>query len=417
MQVLTPTGYKNVEDLSVGDEVSAFDMSTGDPIVNTVQGIDFITREQWIEWYGHVDPMPAFSFVKINGDKTFFAEQSVWANDNVKHMRDVVVGDIIYDDADADVIVTSVETVDLESWYRFHISGDHSFIADGFSLHNANRFWVSGTGTWDSSTTTQWSTTTGGGGGASVPGSADTAIFDASSGGGTVTVAATLASSNTLTGLTAGLFTGTLAFNTNNPSITFSGSCAPGQSGGTGVRSINTGSGTFTFTGSNLNNWDCTTTTNLTPTFTATNFVMTVPTSSGQTFAGNGLSYGPLTVNGRVAASSATFNITGSNTFSSYTATGNATINSAFGTTQAITNGSTWGSTGNTSTWVNASGSGTFQNLSASSIQWVIMRSTTMTGTSANYSNSIDLGGNSGAALGTFTPPTSGTSGGRVVLG
>lgn len=51
----------------------------------------------------------------------------------------------------------------------------------------ANRFWVGGTGTWDSTDTTHWSTLSGGGGGASAPGSADTAIFDASSGGGTVT--------------------------------------------------------------------------------------------------------------------------------------------------------------------------------------------------------------------------------------
>lgn len=51
----------------------------------------------------------------------------------------------------------------------------------------AARFWVGGAGTWDSSSTTNWSATSGGAGGASVPGSADTVTFDASSGSGTVT--------------------------------------------------------------------------------------------------------------------------------------------------------------------------------------------------------------------------------------
>lgn len=52
----------------------------------------------------------------------------------------------------------------------------------------ANRFWVGGTGTWNASSTTNWSTLSGGGSGASVPGSADTVIFDTNSGGGTVTL-------------------------------------------------------------------------------------------------------------------------------------------------------------------------------------------------------------------------------------
>ena len=51
-----------------------------------------------------------------------------------------------------------------------------------------NRYWVGGSGNWTSSNTTNWSTSSGGSGGASVPGSGDTAIFDANSGGGTVTI-------------------------------------------------------------------------------------------------------------------------------------------------------------------------------------------------------------------------------------
>jgi hypothetical protein len=46
----------------------------------------------------------------------------------------------------------------------------------------ADRYWVGGTGNWDSFNPTNWSATTGGAGGASVPTSADNVIFDANSG-------------------------------------------------------------------------------------------------------------------------------------------------------------------------------------------------------------------------------------------
>lgn len=52
----------------------------------------------------------------------------------------------------------------------------------------ATYYWVGGTGDWDSITTTNWSLTSGGVGGASVPTIADTVIFNASSGTGTVRV-------------------------------------------------------------------------------------------------------------------------------------------------------------------------------------------------------------------------------------
>lgn len=49
----------------------------------------------------------------------------------------------------------------------------------------ANRYWVGGSGTWDTSDTTNWSSSSGGAGGASAPTSADGVIFDGNSGSGT----------------------------------------------------------------------------------------------------------------------------------------------------------------------------------------------------------------------------------------
>jgi hypothetical protein len=89
----------------------------------------------------------------------------------------------------------------------------------------AARFWVTGgTGNWSS--TTNWSATTGGASGASVPGSADTATFDASSGAGTATVDSNI----TLLTLTMTNFTGTLAFGTNTISVTSTGNVFLGDS-------------------------------------------------------------------------------------------------------------------------------------------------------------------------------------------
>ena len=54
----------------------------------------------------------------------------------------------------------------------------------------ANRYWVGGTGTWDSVSTTNWAATSGGASGVSAPTSADVVFIDANSGSGTITLGA-----------------------------------------------------------------------------------------------------------------------------------------------------------------------------------------------------------------------------------
>jgi hypothetical protein len=70
----------------------------------------------------------------------------------------------------------------------------------------ANRYWVGGSGTWNTTSTANWSASSGGAAGASAPTSADAVFIDASSGNGTVTLGENVSVlSLTLTG-----FTGTL---------------------------------------------------------------------------------------------------------------------------------------------------------------------------------------------------------------
>ncbi len=60
----------------------------------------------------------------------------------------------------------------------------------------ADRYWVGGTNTWDTTAGTKWSTTSGGSGGAAVPTSSDNVFFDTNSGICTVTVNTTKVCNN-----------------------------------------------------------------------------------------------------------------------------------------------------------------------------------------------------------------------------
>ena len=112
----------------------------------------------------------------------------------------------------------------------------------------ANRFWVGGTGDWNSTDTTHWSASTGGGGGASVPVAADDVTFDGSSGGGTITLQYT----PSITSLTMGAFTGT--FDTNNQNMNVSGGFV---TTGSGNRHLTLGSSII-----NCGSWSATSATN-----------------------------------------------------------------------------------------------------------------------------------------------------------
>lgn len=103
----------------------------------------------------------------------------------------------------------------------------------------ATKTWTGGTATWDNTNGASWS-------GGTVPVNGDTIVFDGTSGGGVVTVAAAISGMNFVS-LTAGAFTGTLDFSVNNPNITFTGAGLNLSGAGSG-RKFLMGTGTFTFT-------------------------------------------------------------------------------------------------------------------------------------------------------------------------
>jgi hypothetical protein len=287
----------------------------------------------------------------------------------------------------------------------------------------ANRFWVGGTGTWDGSNTTNWSTTTGGAGGAAVPGSADAAIFDGSSGGGTVTVAASIGGTNTIQSLTAGAFTGTLDFSVNNPSITFNSTSTAVNLGGTGARKFLLGSGTWTLSGAGAAVFEFGTTTNLDPTSdTTAPIVFSANTTSERQFNGGGRTFGTLTIAANTSRGGV--RIFSANTFSSITVAAGtgyltfpaSTTNTISGSAGLVLNGS---STNPMLVQSSSSAAATISLSSGTSIPtWAAFMNITTTGSGAmTATDSFDLGRNTLDSGDTITAPSVGGGGARVIGG
>lgn len=301
MQILTPSGYRDIADCNVGDEVAAFDMETGAPLVNTIETIQWVDAAEWVRWHTNAD-LPPFRFYRINGAWTLNSEQSIWRNGTwVCHAKHLVVGDVVYDDADHDVTITSIEEITADGWWRFDISGDHSYIVDGLTLHNASRFCRPGAGSanWTAVNTAIWAATTAGATGQTVPGAADTVTCDGNFGGGTCVLA--FGGTITVQSITCGAMVGTLDNSVNNNDVTLS--AAPGFSGsGSATRAIKVGTATYTLTNTTNNVTALTfqTTTGLTLTSGSEtwDFSGAVAAGIGQVFQTGGLTFGTVKISG-----------------------------------------------------------------------------------------------------------------------
>lgn len=265
----------------------------------------------------------------------------------------------------------------------------------------ATRFWVGGTGTWDNSSTAHWSTSTGGATGASNPGIGDAVVFDASSGGGTVTPNYNLS----VVSITMGAFTGTLDFSANNNSPTlqtFSGT-------GTGARTLNMGTGTWTITGNAATVWTLATVTNLTFSAGTSTLQFTYAGSTGTrtiSTGGTSLSYNNILVSaGSDIISFPTSTVMPGN-FSTSGFTGTFSKGSAsltIGGNLTMGAGSIWTTTGGTIT-LNSSGS---VSINTNGVQ--VNQSFTVNSTGTfTLAADLDMSGSNAATLlgisaGTFT--------------
>lgn len=154
--------------------------------------------------------------------------------------------------------------------------------------HAAVCTWQGGTASWTNANTASWTC-------GHVPTSSDSVVFDGTSGGGTVTV--NFGGLITVTSLDAGAFTGTLDFSANNNSLTATGSSGISFSG-TGTRTINLGSGTFTVSNSTGGNqFSMGTTTNMT--FNAGTSTIAMTGTGKQSFDFGNKTVNAVTIAGR----------------------------------------------------------------------------------------------------------------------
>jgi hypothetical protein len=279
----------------------------------------------------------------------------------------------------------------------------------------ANRFWVGGTGTWNSSSSAFWAATSGAAGGQSVPGTGDTVTFDGSSGGGTVTVdSPNGAGVVTVQSITMGAFTGTLDFATNDNNVTLT--VTPGLScTGTGTRTLNMGDGTWTISvGGNNTAFTFGTTTGLTLNAGASTIALTGTGGKVCNPGAAAITFYNLSLAADTTGGATHLNTAGLWNSIAITADNNLQLTG----NQTIATAPTW--TGTSSEPISI-----ISNVSASTAQKIIVSSGTPSldycalrcidfdGSAGTATNSMDLGGNSGI---TITAP-SGAAGARVIGG
>lgn len=282
----------------------------------------------------------------------------------------------------------------------------------------ATCFWVGGTGNYDSVNTASWASSSGGTAGTcaatgSIPKNAgDIATFDASSGGGIVTVCGALSStcpSGTgtlnLATITAGAFTGTLDFSAINPNVTATTSI---NFSGSGTRTINCGSGTFTLsgTGTIFDNG-----TNTGETFSCSSATIAA-TSNGsgtnRTIAlGTSKSYGTITISAATAGGFLGFTGT-SPTITTLNVSGPIHLNFIGGTTSTITNLNVAGTSSNLVLMASGSAIAATVAVTNPSINWSVVDHITFATSAVSPTNSYDLGGNNFNG-GTLTNPSTGS--------
>lgn len=415
-QILTPTGYRPIVDLEVGDEVLAFDLAIGAEIVNRVETKQWVDLAEWFRWHNDGrEEVPDFRFIRLNGAWTLNSEQSLWVKRAgeyvVCHARLLEIGDEIYDGSDRPFVVWTIEEVIADGWWRFDISGDHSYICDDLTLHNASRFWVGGTASWTAANTASWSGSSGGAGGSSVPGSSDTVTIDGSSGAGTITV--NFGGTVTVQSITCGAMGMTLDFAANDNPVTLS--ATGGFSGsGSGTRTINLGDGTWTLNNTSANStpWTMTTTTNLTWNANSSTILINGGNPGNtRTFGGGGLAYNALTI------SSALVSIVGTNSFTTVTLTGPAGMMLPASVTTTMTGLSSSGSSSASSqNYVGSASSTAGATISIASstqtLNWTGIRNVAFSGGATFVgTNCFDLNGNTGI---TITAPSGGGSVGVI---
>lgn len=281
-------------------------------------------------------------------------------------------------------------------------------------------FWVGGTASFSAVNTASWASATGGTPGtcaatSGIPmNTGDIANFDASSGGGTVTVTIDLLN---LQRISAGAFGGTLDWSANNKNVSITST--PGIIfSGVGTKTVNLGNGTWTLSDNSNNGipWDASAGGGtLTLNANGSTVIYTGVGTQFQSFDGGGKTYNIVTFSANSGGGAVS--IIGANTYATLNIGAPNTIYLLTSGTQTVTNAYSW--VGSSSAQILIlpaginSGLATIATASGSTIQWAGLHNITFTGTQPTVTNSFDFGRNSA----TITPPASGGGGSAPCVG
>lgn len=295
----------------------------------------------------------------------------------------------------------------------------------------ATCFWVGGTASWDNTNTggggaggIKWASTSGGStaaGGAGPGGSpaaADNATFDASSGGGVVTVNATIA----VTDFNMSAYTGQIDFSVNNNNITLSGGSGAFTRTGSATNRLDMGNGTWTLSGAS-GSWNAAGSTNFTLNRNSSTIAFTTTSAGARTFnGGTSQTYNIITVAGNSNNNALQIAFATALTITTLTVTAPNRI--VFPNSQTTTISTISNISGSSSQQVflssNSVSGGSVATISLANNfagDWCGFSNLTFTGAGvASATNSFNLIGNTGVAI---TPPSVGGGGGgqRVISG
>jgi len=405
-QIKTPTGYKDLSTIMVGDEVCAFDTA-----VNIVEAIDLWTAEA-----NDYENQGDFIYYLVNGVHKFYKNQSIYVNDVVSHAFMIQVGDVIYNEYDQDIVVTSIEELTNETeWYKLTISGDHTYIVNNIILHNASRYWVGGgaSANWNATASTNWAATSGGVNNQSVPTSADDVIFDTTASPATISASITILSFEKRAG-----YTGTI---TRNAVLTVAGNFTDNTAGAWAGTSGLTISAASTMTSGGVTWGAPLTFSNLATRTLVGNWSVTLVTLNGGTITLNKTTTETLTATGGltmgqslngtadIILTGGTWSgVAGSFGCNSLTIAGNVTIGSVNISTTTLTYSS---GTVTTSGTLRCSGSPTFNTagITWTNIQidaggtYTINSLLTISGTLSIFGSVLTFAGTAGFTCGTLT--------------
>lgn len=166
--VRTYSIHKTFESLEEGDLLITKDCSSFTKY-NTLIGKEYIPGE--------------FKYILING-RSFCELQSIVCNGRVVHVKDVCVGDEIYECSGNSIRVSSITSESREGFWKLSVNGDHRYILNGIIVHNASRYWVAtagpGNNTWAFSGggNTNWGSASNTQDNATIPTSVDDVYFD-----------------------------------------------------------------------------------------------------------------------------------------------------------------------------------------------------------------------------------------------